>query len=309
METNLEKSLGVNLDLSSLSAIPKTKKTLLVAVCSAPWHFAEREAIRNTWSRLAMSTSLSYDVYYFMGQLDRNYPNREAVQQRLVKEALDHGDIVYTESFIEAYTNLTRKTIAMIDFAAKKDYEVMLKVDDDSFVLLDNIFYDVMLYEPEKSMLYWGKFWGNEDRPVNRVKGSKFYTSEIEYGPSTFPNYPDGPCYALGRDLLKYISGRAATNSLPLYTLEDAAVGIWLSTAPLPVKTIYGDAYMYARVCPEGNFYYYVNPVTPREMEVIYDKYRNHKDICENQFQLSVCSSKDRGCLCSPSDNPCWDKQ
>ncbi len=90
----------------------------------------------------------------------------------------------------------------------------------------------------------------------------------------------------------RYISGRAS--SLSIYSMEDAAVGIWLNSVPLPVKAIYGDGYMYRRECPPGNSYYFVNPVTPAEMDVIYDKYKQHDDICGNNFALSVCSSKDR---------------
>jgi hypothetical protein len=292
--------------LASVSAAgPSSPKTLLVAVCSAPSHFEQRNAIRRTWARLASTTSISHDVFFFVGQV-KPEDQVQHVIEKLYDEGKSNNDMVFTNSFLEAYTNLTRKTLAMISFSVNKGYEVMMKVDDDTFVLLDNFVYDVLLYEPERPLMYWGKFWGSDDRPVPRTRGSKFYVSEREYAPSTFPNYADGPCYVLGRDLMKYIDTNA--HSLPLISLEDAAVGIWLNNAPLAVRALYGDAYMYRRVCPEGNSFYYVNPVTPFEMDTIMSHYAKREDICSNNFNLSVCDS-DKGCLCSPSDNPCWDKQ
>jgi hypothetical protein len=281
-------------------------RVLLVAVCSAPSHFEERQAIRQSWGKMRLPNQFS--TFFFIGQIKlADRVEEEELEKKIADENLAHQDIVRLDSFIESYSNLTRKTLAMVHYAVRERFEVMLKVDDDSFVLLDRFFIDNIEGSRDRTFMYWGRFWGADDRPVYRKKGSKYYVSEADYRPDTFPNYADGPCYALGLDVMRYLDDHA--KSLPLIPLEDAAVGIWLNDAPLPIIQIHGNAYMYARACTEGNDYYFVNPVTPPEMIGIMDKYTKNLDICAGNYTLGVCSSPTKGCLCSPSDHNCWDKQ
>jgi len=294
----------------SISNITTQGKMLLIAVCSAPDHFEHREAIRQTWAKISYNNNgptntIRHTILFFIGNIARTNKTEESdLEKRIAQESQQNKDIVRLNSFVESYNNLTRKTLAMVKWAVRENFEVMLKVDDDTFVLLDKFYGDVVEYETERNLLYWGKFWGGDDRPVSRATGSKFFVSKVEYSHDTFPDYADGPCYALGSDLMKYLSVHSDT--LPIYSLEDAAVGIWLRKAPLNILQIHGNGYMYQRNCYAGNDYYFVNPVTPHEMSVIMNHYSKHQDICSDNYTLEVCSSP-RGCLCSPSNNPCWD--
>merc|ERR1712048_187678 len=131
--------------------------------------------------------------------------------------------------------------------------------------------------------------------------------------PDYFPNYPDGPCYAIGSDIIQWIDRHSS--SLPLFRLEDSAMGVWISEANnLAYRPMQGEGYMYARNCPPGMWYSFINPVTADEMSVIYNHYTStqHNDICDNGFALAVCDDAQKGCLCSPTLPGmvgCWDKQ
>jgi len=283
---------------------------LLVAVCTAPRHFEKRAAIRRTWaSLLPRALSSEVDVLFFIGQVSMADLAKEAqLEKSLAEEQTKHKDIVRLDGVVESYANLTRKTLAIIKWTVKLKYDVMLKVDDDTFVLLDNYFYDIVAYDADRSSAYFGKFWGSDERPVNRVPTSKFFVSREMYPSDFYPNYADGPCYSLGSDLMNWIDVNSA--SLPLYPMEDAAIGIWLSSSPtLNYHEVYTNSYMYQRVCPEGNSYYFINPLEPWEMDGVMHRYENREDICNGNFTLAVCSDPKKGCLCSPTDKPCWDVQ
>eukprot|EP00298_Acanthocystis_sp_HF-20_P009897 c18562_g1_i1.p1 GENE.c18562_g1_i1~~c18562_g1_i1.p1 ORF type:complete len:352 (-),score=109.98 c18562_g1_i1:88-1143(-) len=283
-------------------------KILLVAICSAPNHFEQRQAIRESWGKINISfTSSPYTLLFFIGNINKaNKTEENDLENKIIAESQSKKDIVRLDSFIESYRNLTRKTLAMIQWTVKNNFQVMLKVDDDSFVLLDRFYNDIIEYEKERNIIYWGKFWGGDDRPVSRAVDSKFYVSKEEYGNDFFPDYADGPCYALGSDILKHIDSHS--EKLKIYSLEDAAIGIWLKQFPIYTIQLHGNGYMYQRYCQYGNDYYFINPVTPKEMSTIMTRYSKKSDICEDNFSLEVCSSE-KGCLCSPSPTSCWDLQ
>jgi len=301
-------------------------KLLLVGVCTAPHHKAHREAIRRTWASMVHNpnhlpgwTSLTnqVDVRFFIGQLpDANSTTAKYLENQIETESNMHKDIVRLHSFVESYENLTRKSLAMVQWANRHptiSYQMMMKVDDDTFVLLDQVVNDIFLPDPDPVTIWWGKFWGDENspRPVDRNPYSKYYLSRDEYAPETFPDYPDGPCYAVGRELMGWLDYHSSR--LPFYRLEDSAMGLWINNANnIPFRPIQADAYMYARNCPVGMWYSFVNPVEPDEMDGMFSNYMRGQDICDGNFTLRVCSDPVRGCLCSPTlpgVEGCWDKQ
>jgi hypothetical protein len=64
-------------------------------------------------------------LHFFIGELSENMTQ---VEQRLVDESSNHGDIIRLSGFKEDYLNLTRKTIAMVAWAKEQGYHGMFKV-------------------------------------------------------------------------------------------------------------------------------------------------------------------------------------
>lgn len=109
----------------------ETSSFLLVIVCSAPSHQDARNAIRETWGSETNVSNFRISYYFLLGITQNN-----TLQQEIIEESDQYNDVMQ-EPFIDAYNNLTLKTVMMmklVDTYCVNTTKFLLKIDDDIFL-------------------------------------------------------------------------------------------------------------------------------------------------------------------------------
>jgi hypothetical protein len=276
-----------------------SEKALLIGVITAPGHVRARDAIRRVWqsyltsNRISASDINGASLKFFIGELSAN-ATAEGLGEKLEKEATENGDIVRLTGFTEHYFNLTRKTISVISWARQNGYSNLFKVDDDTFLRVDNLL-ALLKMEMRPQFIYAGSFVS--DTPVMDNPESKWYNKDL-YPYDVYPEYAGGPGYFLGSKVMDFILQKK--DHLVMYRVEDAAVGIWTQDM-LQVDRVNLQALTYAFECWDGPDMIYVNPVNSDEMPRLVANVVGG-NMCEN-FSLAECQ-KDP-CLCHPPPEEC----
>ena len=178
---------------------------LLVYVHSAPAHFKQRMAIRETWGGGRNFPDIVIKVIFLCGIVQTD--EGRSVQDALLLEADTYGDIVQ-EDFVDSYRNLTYKAIMGLKWVTLhcRHAQFLLKSDDDIFV---NIFrlvahlqrISVQQRQPGDHVhqlllcLVWYRM------KVIRDQRSKWYLSPTEYPADVFPTYCSGSAFVLTPDV------------------------------------------------------------------------------------------------------------
>ena len=128
--------------------IPSCKKSetghsVIVFVISAPSHFDQREAIRQTWLRHLKNppkerySDVPLDLIGFAFSI--GLTNDEAIQKQIEEENKKYSDILQI-GMIDTYYNLTVKVAGLMNWVHKncKDVDFVLKTDDDVYVNVNN---------------------------------------------------------------------------------------------------------------------------------------------------------------------------
>ncbi|XP_075527619.1 beta-1,3-galactosyltransferase 1-like [Dermacentor variabilis] len=167
------------------------RPSVLIGVTSTTDHFEARAAIRDTWGGTALK--MDFVVVFLLGKtLDQE------VQRKVFAEHGLYGDIVQGD-FLDAYRNLTYKTVMLIRWAREKCSGVnfVLKTDDDMLVSVWDLAVVVNGLEGVKRTM-WGYLHRNTT-PIRNVS-SKWYVSRKEYAPDTYHPYLSGSGYLISGD-------------------------------------------------------------------------------------------------------------
>ncbi|XP_061169259.1 beta-1,3-galactosyltransferase 1-like [Saccostrea echinata] len=183
---------------------------LLVMVPSAVSNFEQRNAIRSTWGNLTNVKPIVL-VKFLLGK-----SKNTALQDVAATENQIYNDILF-EDIIEAYENLTRKSIAMLRWASMHCHRVryLLKVDDDIFLNLPRLLEELKKHPRENSIIGC------------KVKGStpfrfpftKWRVSRTQYKGNYYPDYIAGTAYLISGDILQKLY--SATQQVPYFIFED----------------------------------------------------------------------------------------
>lgn len=125
-------------DDSSPIQLPKTfcdpPSFVLVLVYSSPENREARDAIRETWASHKNISDVTLSFFFLLGET-RN----QTLQEEILEEGESLGDVIQ-ERFLDAYTNLTLKTVTMLKLVSKhclNSTRFVLKIDDDIFLRTD----------------------------------------------------------------------------------------------------------------------------------------------------------------------------
>jgi len=194
---------------------------LLVYVHSAPGHFKQRMAIRETWGSARNFPDSVIKVIFLCGIV----PTDEGglIQEALLLEADTYGDIVQ-EDFIDSYRNLTYKGILGLKWVSSycRHAEFLLKSDDDIFI---NIFRLVAHLQrlsqqhgsgPVRELLLCLVWYRMK---VIRDTRSKWYISPTEFTADVFPTYCSGSAFILTPDVAAAMFN--ASFRVPFFWVDD----------------------------------------------------------------------------------------
>eukprot|EP00299_Pterocystis_sp_00344_P018674 c9318_g1_i1.p1 GENE.c9318_g1_i1~~c9318_g1_i1.p1 ORF type:complete len:399 (+),score=71.93 c9318_g1_i1:296-1492(+) len=339
-------------------AVPLTPPThvhVLVCVCTAPFHFQQRQAIRNTWARQLPSPAtenfipsllssemvrqmrmgksatksmihghraphaqaggssgsagaghvvFDFVVRFFVGEVvdgDEADGDEEMSERAILEEMRQYGDVVQLKGFEDTYAALSNKTLEMIVWAHNNSFQMVVKVDDDTYLVSSELIksLETVAAATPNGITYSYAGVIHRDFPVISQVQSKWYMRD-EYPFPTFPPYAAGPCYWLGPALLQYIAQNR--NSLTRYRVEDAGVGIWLQNTHTDITDLV--ALMYVSTCSPltAHSAVYINPVSHEHMVAMHSAYTNTSNICAG-YRIREC--EENPCMCIPSPDAC----
>lgn len=144
-----------SLSLHSGEDIRKEDTFLIVLILSAKHLKERRDAIRQSWLKLQGARRVKY--FFVLGSLELEPHEVEALHE----ENNVHQDLLTLPNVKDTYSGLTSKVLAALRHVHHHyNFELLVKVDDDSFVRLDAL-YDELLHTKDTRRLYWGYFVAN----------------------------------------------------------------------------------------------------------------------------------------------------
>lgn len=166
---------------------------LVIIVMSAPARFEARTAIRQTWGHFGQRTDIS--ILFILGTTSNG-----KIEKSLQKEQKTYGDVIRGK-FVDTYSNLTLKTISILEWVDVYCSEVkfILKTDDDMFINVPRLLSFIDKHKNDKRVIF-GRL-ARKWKPIRNIK-SKYYVSRDQYNSSVFPDFTTGPAYLLSSDIV-----------------------------------------------------------------------------------------------------------
>ncbi|KAM3843753.1 beta-1,3-galactosyltransferase 4-like [Vipera latastei] len=247
-----------------LSPLPCTMPApwLLVLVASAPGHVARRTAVRRSWGAVQLVGNRELRILFVLG-----LPAEAELQVVLEREAAEHRDLLQGR-FIDTYTNLTLKTLALMDWAAAHcpTARFLLKADDDVFLNVPGLVRELEhLGGPPEATTYLGYVhW--PVMPTHDPHGHHYVPDSV-YPYAIYPPYCGGSTYVLSAPAVATVLD--AARHLPLVPVEDAFVGICArhaAIAPRHLARLAGSTYYPPDTCCYREVLLSVHHVMPTQM-------------------------------------------
>ncbi|KAK5647228.1 hypothetical protein RI129_002120 [Pyrocoelia pectoralis] len=215
--TSRDAAVYINPTYSTLLTKPKNlcplHTYLMIIVCSSPSNFEQRIAVRETWGLFKNTTAVK--LYFLLGKTDNT------TIQDFARIEYDLYQDIIVENFVDTYNNLTIKSLMLlklVKFECKDKVKYVMKVDDDTFVNMNNLF-EALMKVKRKSTIF-GKLICRS-RPV-RDYYEKWFVPRHMYVREIYPNYLSGVAYVMTADIAVKLFNTALT--VPLLYLEDVYV-------------------------------------------------------------------------------------
>ena len=235
--------------------------SLVVAVISGPKNTERRFTIRRTW---ALNTANNTKVFFIIGVENLQY----GIKKNLTTEKKKYNDLVLLPHLEDKYDDLTSKVLQTFHWVSRNImFDYLLKVDDDTFVRLDELVKRLESKPAER--LYWGYF--NERSPI--VKKGR-WAEKKTYICDTYVTYALGGRYILSNDLVKYIANNS--DRFKKFTNEDVSVGTWL--APLEVNMVHDKNFRMSGDCQEDQVVLHYASID--DMKHFYDSLSVNGTLC-----------------------------
>lgn len=242
---------------------------LVILVISGANNHHQRNTIRETWMSDAPANLVLTKFVIGTNNL------AEEVKKNIEREQFSHNDLLLLNGLTESYKNLTTKLMYSLQWVDQTvDYKFLLKVDDDSFVRVDQLLKEIPLKPPER--LYWGFFDGRA-----HVKKAGKWAEKDWFLCDRYLPYALGGGYVLSNDLVHYVS----TNSkyLQEYLSEDVSLGAWL--APLRIERIHDERFdteFVSRGC--RNSYLITHKQDAMAMQGLHSNLHKFGQLCSKEF-------------------------
>ena len=188
----------------------------VVGIVTAPFQFAERFAIRNSWCKESHHGVKGVRCYFYSGMT--SHPSDNAFLQQ---EASLYNDIVQFD-IADTYLNLTILQLQSFNWTMNHcpSMKFYVRTDADMFVNLNTVANRIIPSMPS-SFAYGHVFRGA--KPF-RDPNHKYYLPRSVYSQPFFPPFISGCMCILSRDVLQTIVEGSETVR-PIHYLDDAYYG------------------------------------------------------------------------------------
>ncbi|OTF74941.1 beta-1,3-galactosyltransferase 6-like protein [Euroglyphus maynei] len=201
----------------------------------------------------------------------------------LFAEQQQHNDLMLLTDLSDTYQNLSLKLIQSfqwINDVHRKNFEYLIKLDDDSFARIDSIYKYLEqrnLKNLNKLPIYWGFFDGRA-----HVKQKGIWKEKNWFLCDRYLPYALGGGYILSRQLIEFIANNSEW--LQQYHSEDVSLGTWLS--PLKIERLHDinfDTEYRTRGCI--NTFLIQHKQTVTDMKNKYNSLINFGHLCDKQWE------------------------
>ncbi|CAM5079118.1 unnamed protein product [Eretmochelys imbricata] len=210
----------------------RTPPFLVLLVTSSHGENKARMAIRETWGKHRLVAGNLIVTYFLLGTtMSQND------QTGIIAESQKYRDIIQKD-FIDAYYNLTLKTMMGIEWVHKFCHQsrFVMKTDTDMFV---NIFYlTELLLRKNRNTRFFTGFLKMNDFPIRKIY-SKWYVSKDEYPGRTYPPFCSGTGYVFSTDVASQIY--KISESVPFIKLEDVFIGLCLAKLKINLEELHSE--------------------------------------------------------------------
>ena len=194
---------------------------LLILVPSLPYHYYNRQVIRETWGQFARNKTVDgslgskhVKLAFLLGRWADN-----KTRHAIIQEKNEHSDIVVGD-FEDSYKNLTRKILFglkwMSIYCGEADY--ILKVDEDIYVNIPKLV-DILAENPANMT---GSIYGHLYNGGHVERQGRWAVSKEEFPLSNYPPYMSGNSYVIsGVTAPKFLY---TSQYLPYHPIEDAFI-------------------------------------------------------------------------------------
>ena len=254
---------------------------LLVLVFNRVDGFERRQTIRETWGQEIKANPKS-KLYFAIG-----LTNDTTVDEKVKEENEKFGDILQF-SYYESYYNCTIKAVGLLRWTAINCpfVKFMLKVDDDSVILTQNLL--TFIESIEASSIY-GYLWQNS----SVWRGTdKWSISAIDYSPNFYPDYIGGPYLIPGRHVLPLYE-TVVNKCLPGLPFEDVYItGIVANETKIRRKKLSSLLYLregcralVSDFCDYKSYTIFWQRLDDNQMRQLWQIYR--KDVCHSNVTFN----------------------
>ena len=204
---------------------------LLVLITSSYDHRDRRNTIRRTWASVtANNRNVRVRYVFLLGHTS------DEVDTQLSMERHVHKDLV-VQSFIDAYKNLTLKTLMGLEWSEKHcpGAKNIMKTDDDVYVSINNLLRSLIGLMSYDNAIFGFCMMTAEP---NRDPESKWFVSMRQYPHSEYPGFCSGTGYVMPRQVAQGILKVSA--NVPFFYLEDVYVAICARRIGVRLRNVFG---------------------------------------------------------------------
>lgn len=201
---------GHSISMSHKCLNQGAKVKLIIPILSDPWHYLARKAIRETWGVFGKRKDVI--ILFFLGSTTDAY-----LEIKLAHEQKIFDDIVRC-NIQDSYTNLTLKTISILEWVDKYCFNAnyILKTDDDVFLNMPRLLTFVRVRSKLRNIIF-GKI--SPHTKPHRDKENKYYIPIVQYKFSEYPPFVTGPAYLISGNAIHRLYKESLNT--PFLKLED----------------------------------------------------------------------------------------
>ena len=196
----------------------QTEVDLLIIILSVHKNTLERQALRETWLTPSKNNTANIRYAFLFGEI-----HDATRQESLVRESEQYRDIIQ-EDFIDAYSNLTYKTLMGFKWAALNCgvTKAVLKTDDDMYINVPNVLKIVQENELQLPTNVFGHCF-EKATPIRDAR-SKWFASVRSYPGNSYAGYCSGTGYLTSVNVARKVF--EISRHVPFFHLEDVYVAL-----------------------------------------------------------------------------------
>ncbi|KAL8600684.1 hypothetical protein ACOMHN_006750 [Nucella lapillus] len=217
-----------------------SKPEMLMLITTTLDGLPRRQAIRDTWASVTERNTGRVRHLFLLGT-----DKEGRVSEEVKAEGLRYKDMMVSD-FVDAYSNLTYKTLAGLHYLVEhcRDAQYFLKTDQDMYIFVDKLL-NLAKNNHNSLQTSLGGRCHQSGKPWRNPK-TKYYASIRSYPQASYPGFCSGTGYVGSFNVAQKIV--ETSPNVPFFHLEDVYLALVLRTIGYKL-TMYGGFVEGSDVC------------------------------------------------------------